>query len=134
MAGEATFNLERVATLPKPDGFFDPHAPGGLPMPTERVPEEEEVEEDEADEAAEDEEDAAPPARRSGILNFANSDLAFAGDVLFEGNFHGFNTYNVEDPLKPQRNCLPLWVDQGDGGVVGSTKDDVTMSITRIPL
>ena len=21
------------------------------------------------------------------------------------------------------RNCLPLWVDQGDGGVVGSTKD-----------
>ena len=24
---------------------------------------------------------------------------------------------------KPWRNCLPLWVDQGDGGVVGSTKD-----------
>ena len=22
-----------------------------------------------------------------------------------------------------RRNCLPLWVDQGDGGVVGSTKD-----------
>ena len=22
-----------------------------------------------------------------------------------------------------ERNCLPLWVDQGDGGVVGSTKD-----------
>ena len=41
-AGEATFNLERVATLPKPDGFFDPHAPAGLPMPTERPPEEEE--------------------------------------------------------------------------------------------
>ena len=25
--------------------------------------------------------------------------------------------------LKPECNCLPLWVDQGDGGVVGSTKD-----------
>ncbi len=25
-AGEAMLNLERVATLPKPDGFFDPHA------------------------------------------------------------------------------------------------------------
>ena len=25
--------------------------------------------------------------------------------------------------FKPARNCLPLWVDQGDGGVVGSTKD-----------
>ena len=24
---------------------------------------------------------------------------------------------------KLYRNCLPLWVDQGDGGVVGSTKD-----------
>ena len=24
---------------------------------------------------------------------------------------------------KDERNCLPLWVDQGDGGVVGSTKD-----------
>ena len=25
--------------------------------------------------------------------------------------------------VKLGRNCLPLWVDQGDGGVVGSTKD-----------
>ena len=25
--------------------------------------------------------------------------------------------------LKNNCNCLPLWVDQGDGGVVGSTKD-----------
>ena len=24
---------------------------------------------------------------------------------------------------KTESNCLPLWVDQGDGGVVGSTKD-----------
>ena len=24
---------------------------------------------------------------------------------------------------KLRSNCLPLWVDQGDGGVVGSTKD-----------
>ena len=24
---------------------------------------------------------------------------------------------------KIRGNCLPLWVDQGDGGVVGSTKD-----------
>ena len=25
--------------------------------------------------------------------------------------------------LMMKSNCLPLWVDQGDGGVVGSTKD-----------
>ena len=31
----------------------------------------------------------------------------------------------LEPPVgnKLVRNCLPLWVDQGDGGVVGSTKD-----------
>ena len=26
-------------------------------------------------------------------------------------------------PINMRCNCLPLWVDQGDGGVVGSTKD-----------
>ena len=31
--------------------------------------------------------------------------------------FHDAATRNLEG------NCLPLWVDQGDGGVVGSTKD-----------
>ena len=29
----------------------------------------------------------------------------------------------VEEIRKRSSNCLPLWVDQGDGGVVGSTKD-----------
>ena len=32
---------------------------------------------------------------------------------------HGFK----QDASFFYRNCLPLWVDQGDGGVVGSTKD-----------
>ena len=31
-------------------------------------------------------------------------------------------TLGVLNMMMP-RNCLPLWVDQGDGGVVGSTKD-----------
>ena len=30
---------------------------------------------------------------------------------------------NMEHVAKISGNCLPLWVDQGDGGVVGSTKD-----------
>ena len=29
----------------------------------------------------------------------------------------------LAETIKVGRNCLPLWVDQGDGGVVGSTKD-----------
>jgi hypothetical protein len=33
-AGQAVLNLELVATLPKPEGFFDPKAPAGTPTPT----------------------------------------------------------------------------------------------------
>jgi len=116
-AGEAILNLERVATLSKPDGFFDPHAPAGLPMPAESDSGDEEPE-------AQDEEDgetADPPAFRPGILNFANTDLAFAGDVLFEGNYHGFNTYNVEDPLSPQLlGSVVCPGGQGDVSIIGN--------------
>ena len=37
-----------------------------------------------------------------GDLNYANSDFAFRDDFLFQGNFHGFNFYNVEDPRQPR--------------------------------
>ena len=116
-AGEATLNLERVATLSKPDGFFDPQAPAGVPMPAEidpgdKKPEAQEEEEDE---------DEDSPALRPGILNFANTDLAFAGDVLFEGNYHGFNTYNVEDPLSPQLlGSVVCPGGQGDVSIIGN--------------
>ncbi len=131
-AGEASLHLERVATLPKPDGFFDSHAPAGLPMPAEPAPAEEEPEEEESEETEEaegeegeeeeepEEEDEEEPLR-PGILNFANTDLAFAGDVLYEGNYHGFNTYNVEDPLSPQLlGSVVCPGGQGDVSVVGN--------------
>jgi hypothetical protein len=35
-AGEAARNMDRIATVPKPQGFFDPNAPGGPPTPPER--------------------------------------------------------------------------------------------------
>ena len=37
-AGEAARNMKRVASLPKPDGFFDPAKPGGDAIPPERDP------------------------------------------------------------------------------------------------
>ena len=134
-AGEALLNLERVATLPKPDGFYDPHAPEGIPMPAERDPDEaaeeeaeeedegeesdEESEDAEEDEGKEDDEEAEPP--RPGILNFANTDLAFADNFVFEGNYHGFNTYNVEDPLSPQLlGSVVCPGGQGDVSVIGN--------------
>jgi len=93
-AGEAAKNLEKVATLPKPEGFFDPAAPAGTPMPPERDPNLP----PEPPPA-----DGAPPRPElANMLAFANSDLAFSGTHAFMGNFHGFNTYDVENGRRPK--------------------------------
>jgi hypothetical protein len=90
-AGEAASNMKRIATLPKPEGFFDPAAPGGAPVPPERDPSLPPLDPD-----------APPDPRYASILNFANSDLAFSGNHLFMGSYHGFNTYDIERPGKPR--------------------------------
>ncbi len=146
-ADQALWNMELVAAMPKPTGFFDPNAPEGVAIPAERPEEEEadggaaeeDVEEEEADgdagatdqdSAGEKEEKKENPATRgAAILNFANSDLAFTGDVLFEGNFHGFNTYNVEDPMEPKLlGSVVCPGGQGDVSVVG---DLLIMSVEQ---
>ncbi len=85
-AAEAAWNMELVSNLPKPDGFFDP----ALPLGT-RPPE--------------------PPPVAAGAprtppnpnqLAYTNSDLAFSGNNVIVGNYHGFNTYNIERANKPQ--------------------------------
>ena len=103
-AGEAARNMERVSGLPKPEGFFDPKAPGGVPTPPERDPKETEREEEE-DRQAQARGETPPNRRQPGgsMLNFANSDLAFRGNQLFMGNFHGFNTYDIESARKPRQ-------------------------------
>jgi hypothetical protein len=96
-AGQAAWNLELGASLPKPGGFFDPGAPAGAPTPPE-VREGED--EDAADAKLPEAEAARRRASRSAQLAFANSDLAFRGEHLFVGSFHGFNTYDIEDPTR----------------------------------
>ena len=54
-AGEAALNMMLVASLPKPDGFFDPKNPSGLPV--RRESEEEETLQPDADEQAANESD-----------------------------------------------------------------------------
>jgi len=95
-AGHAARHMELVANLPKPDGFFDPKAPGGEPTEPERNrrPPDVEARDPGATDAPND------PPRRPNALGFASSDLAFQGDHLFFGSFHGFNTYDIEDPRK----------------------------------
>jgi hypothetical protein len=90
-AGEAAKNMQLVANLPKPEGFFDPKAPGGNPAPPETP----------ADAAPAPEPRPFDPVA-SNRLAFTNSDLAFSGNHVFVGNYHGFNTYDVERPTKPR--------------------------------
>jgi hypothetical protein len=90
-AGEAARNLERIATMPKPEGFFDPKQPGGAATPPERDPSLPPLDPN-----------APPDPRFANMLGFANSDLAFSGNHLFMGSFHGFNTYDIERPGKPK--------------------------------
>ena len=56
-----------------------------------------------------------------GNLGFANSDFAFRDDVLFQGNFYGFNFYNIEDPRAPKlRTSVQCPGGQGDLSVYGN--------------
>jgi hypothetical protein len=89
-AGEASFGLERLISLPKPAGFapdlasiaaFDA-APTPPPPPA-----------------------GTPPARgpQSGPrANYGgtNSDLAFHDTTLFVGNYSGINFYDISNPAK----------------------------------
>jgi hypothetical protein len=108
-AGEASRNMQLVASLAKPDGFFDPKAPAGSPTPPERAPAPDGAPEPERDNdttpagtnALQPSAPGAPPAQNLQIV-FANSDLAFSGDLMFVGNFHGFTVYDVENGAKPR--------------------------------
>ena len=136
-AGEAALNLQLVASLPKPDGFFDPENPSGLPNrpePEESLgPDDEEV--DTAEEltnedavsglaetpADEDEEENENDDPRPSLLSFSNTDLLFSGDYLVAGNYHGFNTYDISNPSMPQHiSSVVCPGGQGDVSLVGN--------------
>jgi hypothetical protein len=103
-AQEAALGMERVATLPKPPGFFDPAQPAGEPTPPEPPPSDEQKAEEKKAEEKEKPDTGKPGRGRrgGGGLNFANSDLAFRGNQLFIGNFSGFNTYDISNPRNPK--------------------------------
>jgi len=133
-AGQAIHNLELVASLPKPPGFFDPRNPAGLPG--ERVlgdPKKDEGDEDEAEEDDEDEDgrrrDDEDDRRRSPLLSFANTDMAFAGDVMVAGSYHGFNVYRLGDNGVPE--LLSSVVCPGGQGDVSIVGDLLIMSVEQ---
>jgi hypothetical protein len=95
-AGVAARNMELLANLPKPEGFFDPAAPAGAPIAPEPPPGTPANATPAAPANATPEQ---PLARGAG---FTNSDLAFRGNHMWAGNYHGFNTYDIESPRRPR--------------------------------
>jgi hypothetical protein len=107
-AGEASFGMQLIATLPKPHGF----APGdtaGAPTPAPPPPTAE---------------GAAAAAGRGGgggvQFGSVNSDLAFSGNHVFVGNYNGINFYDVDNPNKIKLSTsLMCPGGQGDVSVYG---------------
>ena len=89
-AGVAAVNMELVSNLPKPPGFFDPKAPAGSVSAPERPA------------GAPPEAPPAPNAPPPVGSGFTNSDLAFKGMHAVVGNYHGFNTYDIENAKRPK--------------------------------
>jgi uncharacterized protein (DUF305 family) len=145
-AGHAALNMQLLTALPKPAGFFDPDNPEGFPMGREPLPgptittsepnadaagnengastevavPDAEPEPSVAEEEVEDEDDEQSEPR-PGLMNFTNSDLAFAGNVLIAGSYHGFNTYDLSDPRSPQHlSSVVCPGGQGDVSIVGN--------------
>jgi hypothetical protein len=91
-AGEAIMGMEHLAFLKKPEAFHPP-----APKP-----------------------DDSPRAIVMAQLGFANSDLAFEGTTLFQGNFYGINFYDISDPSKTSLlTSLVCPGGQGDVSVYG---------------
>ncbi|HEY7896018.1 MAG TPA: hypothetical protein VIC24_14045, partial [Gemmatimonadaceae bacterium] len=55
-----------------------------------------------------------------GGLTYANSDLAFGGHYVYQGNFSGFQIWDVSNPMKPVlADHLVCFTEQGDVSVYG---------------
>jgi uncharacterized protein (DUF305 family) len=124
-AGEAIANLRRIASLPKPAGFFDPENPAGLPVEPvddkEKSKDEEALAKQQRSQAFKRYKGEATGKARSGLLSFANTDMAFSGDVLVVGNYHGFNAYRLgADGVPALVSSVVCPGGQGDVSIVGN--------------
>ena len=54
-------------------------------------------------------------------MRFSNTDLLFSGNFLVAGNYHGFNTYDIQDPQAPLLlSSVVCPGGQGDVSLVGN--------------
>lgn len=117
-AGEAAMGMKHLMLLKKPDAFQlgsdDPNNPkvqktlGQLGMgDSSKMPK--------------------PLQLVIAQLAFANSDLAFQGNHLFQGNFYGVNIYDISDPAKAR--LLTSLICPGGQGDVSVYKNLLFMSV-----
>jgi len=109
-AGQAASNMKLISSLPKPVGFFDPSNPGGLPLslPTEK--QDGDARAGTADEAS----------RRAPFLSFANTDMAFSGDLLAVGSYQGVQFYRLGGKEPKLVSAIVCPGGQGDVSIVGN--------------
>jgi hypothetical protein len=118
-AGEAAMGLKHVLLVKKPDAFQlgsdDPESPKvkktlgqmGFPADTSKIPK--------------------GPLLVMAQLAFANSDIAFQGNHLFQGNFYGINIYDISNPAKT--SLLTSMICPGGQGDVSVFKNLMFMSV-----
>ncbi|HJQ25597.1 MAG TPA: hypothetical protein VKA60_16875 [Blastocatellia bacterium] len=118
-AGETALGLKHLQLLQKPDAFrldFDPNNPKvqktlgllGIADPS-KMPK--------------------PMQLVIAQLAFANSDLAFQGHYLFQGNFYGVNIYDIANPAKAQ--LVTSMICPGGQGDVSVYKNLMFMSVEQ---
>jgi uncharacterized protein (DUF305 family) len=128
-AGQAANNIALVSSLPKPTGFFDPANPSGLPPIKPPKPSTEAKEPTEAGSPAAAEAKGDPDfGKRSPLLSFANTDMAFSKDLLAVGNYHGFNLYRLSKGTPVLLSSVVCPGGQGDVSIVG---DLLIMSVEQ---
>jgi len=112
-AGQAILNLQLVATLPKPPGFFDPENPADRPSPPMIADTTPSVEGNDSEKIIDADDERSP------LLSFSNTDMAFAGDVMVTGSYHGFNIYRLlEGGIPKLTSSVVCPGGQGDVSIV----------------
>jgi hypothetical protein len=117
-AGEAALGLKHVAFLKKPDAF----------QITATSPDDPMVQKTLHQLGVGDPSKMSKPMQMViAQLAFANSDFAFQGNHLFQGNFYGVNIYDISNPAKT--SLLTSMVCPGGQGDVSVYKNLMFMSV-----
>jgi uncharacterized protein (DUF305 family) len=117
-AGQAILNMQLLATLPRPPGFFDPRNPAELPQKLLQAGTDDPGKQ--AEDADDPEEQPGDEEARTPLLSFVNTDIAFAGDVMVTGSYHGFNVYRLQEEGGPELlSSVVCPGGQGDVSIVG---------------